>query len=180
LALWIIASRLADQWHPLKIGNHLPKELHVNEKEKSEKGLKWYFVAHFFLWAYPKNASMLSSGFKGLCNKYCQGKPLWIRWIAALKSKKIVWDDDVAKPKNLEIFCITINGTDFKIKEPKHKTLPRDNGTCSHKMQHAAAKYKIALAVHRPKCVHLAGPFFGGTHDLEMFCRGGLKESFKP
>jgi hypothetical protein len=45
---------LADQWHDLKVGHHLPKELQLNEKEKSEKGLKRYFVAHFFLWAYPK------------------------------------------------------------------------------------------------------------------------------
>jgi hypothetical protein len=172
---------LADQWHDLKVGDHLPEELQLNEKEKSEKGLKRYFVAHFFLWAYPKNASMLSSRFKGVCDKYCQGEPLWkwIRRIAALKSKKIVWDDNIAKSKNLEIFCITIDGTDFKINEPKHKTLPRDNGACSHKMQHAAAKYEIALAVHRPKCVHLAGPFFGGTHDLEMFRRGRLKEKLQ-
>jgi hypothetical protein len=140
--------------------------------------LKWYFVAHFFLCAYPKNASMLSSRSKGVCDKYCQGEPLWIwiKGITALKSKKIVWDDNVANPKNLEIFCITIDGTDFKINELEHKTLPRDNRACSHKTQHAAAKYEIALAVHRPKCFHLAGLFFGGTHDLEMFRCGRLKE----
>ena len=96
------------------------------------------------------------------------------------KAKKIVWDDSaVAKPKNLEKICIMIDGTDFKINKPKHKTLPRDNGACSHKMQHTAAKYKIALAVHHPKCFHLAGPFFAGTHDLEMFRRGGLKEKIQ-
>jgi hypothetical protein len=99
--------------------------------------------------------------------------------IAALKSKKIVWDANVVNPKNLEIFCITIDGTDFKINEPKQKNLPRDNGACYHKMQHAAAKYEIALAAHRPKCVHLAGPFFGGTHDLEMFRCSRLKEKLQ-
>jgi hypothetical protein len=181
-------ARMALEFHrhygspPLDLADHLPKELQfLNEKEKSEKGLKRYFVAHFFLWAYPKNVSMLSSRFKGVCDKYFQGEPLWV-WIrrsAALKSKKIVWDDNVANPKNLEIFCITIDGTDFKINEPKHRTLPRDKGACSHKMQHAAAKYEIALAVHRPKCVHLTGPFFGGTRDLEMFPRGRLKEKLQ-
>jgi hypothetical protein len=48
---------LADQWHDLKAGDHpLPKELQLNKKEKSEKGLKRtdFFVAHFFLWAYLK------------------------------------------------------------------------------------------------------------------------------
>jgi hypothetical protein len=172
---------LAEQWHDLTLGDHLPKELQLNKKEKSEKGLKRFFVAHFFLWAYPKNASMLSSRFKGACDKHCQGEPLWkwIRRIAALKSKKIVWDDNVANPKNLEIFTLSLDGTDYKMNETKHKTLPRDNGACSHKMKHAAAKYEIAMAVHRPKCVHIAGPFKGGTHDLEMFRRGGLKEKLQ-
>jgi hypothetical protein len=55
---------LADQYHDLQVGDHLPKALQLNKKEKSEKGLKSFFVAHFFLWAYPKNASMLSSRFK--------------------------------------------------------------------------------------------------------------------
>jgi hypothetical protein len=43
-------------------------------------------------------------------------------------------------------------------------------------MKHAAAKYEVVLAVHRAKVVHIAGPFKGGTHDLEMFGQGGLKE----
>jgi hypothetical protein len=68
-----------------------------------------------------------------------------------MKSKKIVWDDNIANPKNLEIFCLSVDGTDFKVTEPKHKTLPRDNGACSQKMKHAAAKYEIAMAVHSPK-----------------------------
>jgi hypothetical protein len=172
---------LAEQWHDLTLGDHLPKELQLNKKEKSEKGLKRFFAAHFFLWAHPKNASMLSSRFKGACDKCCQGEPLWkrIRRIAALKSKKIVWDDNVANPKNLETFTLSLDGTDYKMNETKHKTLPRDNGACSHKMKHAAAKHEIAMAVHRPKCVHIAGPFKGGTHDLEMFRRGGLKEKLQ-
>ena len=96
-----------------------------------------------------------------------------------MKSKKIVWDDNVANPKNLKIFCLSVDGTDYKVNEHKHKTLPRDNGACSHKMKHAAAKYEIAMSVHHPKCVHIAGPFKGGTHDLEMFRQGGLKEKLQ-
>jgi hypothetical protein len=46
-------------------------------------------------------------------------------------------------------------------------------------MNHAATKYEIAMAVNRPKCVHIAGPFKGGTHDLEMFRQGGLKEKLQ-
>ena len=171
---------LADQWNDLRVDNNLPTYLRLNKKEKTEKGLKRFFVAHFFLWAYPKNASMLASRFK-ICDKYCKGQPLWkwVRRIAALKSKKIVWDKNMANASKMEIFCLTVDGTDFKINEPKHKTVPIDNGMCSHKMKHAAAKYEIAMAVNSPKCVHMAGPFKGGTHDLEMFRRGGLKEKLQ-
>jgi hypothetical protein len=42
---------MADQRHDLKAGDHLPKELQLSEKEKSEKELKCYFVGYFFLWA---------------------------------------------------------------------------------------------------------------------------------
>ena len=43
-------------------------------------------------------------------------------------------------------------------------------------MNHSAIKYEITLSLQRPKCVHIAGPFKGGVHDLEMFRQGGLKE----
>jgi hypothetical protein len=46
-------------------------------------------------------------------------------------------------------------------------------------MKHAAAKCEIAKAMNSPKCVHIAGPFKGKMHDLEIFCRGGLKEKLK-
>jgi hypothetical protein len=65
-----------------------------------------------------------------------------------LKSKKIVWDDNVANPKNFEIFCLSVDGMDYNMNEPRHKTLPRDNGACSHEMKHAVEKYKIAMDVH--------------------------------
>jgi hypothetical protein len=70
---------------------------------------------------------------------------------------------------------MNVDGTDFKVNKPRHPTLPRDNSMCSHKMKHAAAKHEVALSMHQPKCVHIAGPFKGGGHDLEMFRCGGLK-----
>jgi hypothetical protein len=163
---------LADQWYDLMQDQNMPGDLKLTKKEKSEKGLKRYFAAHFFLWAYPKNAKMLASRFR-ICHHYCTGKELWkwVKRIAALKPKKIVWDENIEG----KIFLITVDGTDFKVHETRHPTLPRDNGMCSHKMKHAAAKYEVALSVHEPKCVHIAGPFKGGVHDLEMFRRGGLK-----
>jgi hypothetical protein len=167
---------LADIWYDLVVGDYVPDELKLSDKEKNEKGLKRYMMTHFWLWAYPKNASMLATRFN--CSECtCRGEPVW-RWvkrIAAMKKKKIRWEY-VTKEENLEIFAISDDGTDFKLQEWKHPTLPRDNTGCSHKMKHAAAKYEVVLAVHRAKVVHIAGPFKGGTHDLEMFRQGGLKE----
>jgi hypothetical protein len=77
--------------------------------------------------------------------------------------------------EHLEIFSISDDGTDFKLQEWKHPTLPRDDAGCSHKMKHAAAKHEVALAAHLAKAVHVAGPLKGGTHDLETFRQGGLK-----
>ncbi len=91
----------------------------------------------------------------------------WVKKIATKKAKKIRWEH-VANEGRLEIVSISDDGTDFKLQEWKHATLPRDNAGCSHKMKHAAAKYEVVLSVHRAKVVHIAGPFKGGTHDLEM------------
>jgi hypothetical protein len=86
-----------------------------------------------------------------------------------MKKKKICWEY-VSKKENLEIFAISEDdGTDFKLQEWKHLTLPRDKTGCSHKMKHTAAKYEVVLAVHQAKVVHIVGPFKEGTHDLEMF-----------
>jgi hypothetical protein len=165
---------VADIWYDLTIGAHLPKELKLHT-EKNEKGFNRYMMALFWLWAYPKNSSMFASRFK-CSERNCRGEPVWkwVRRIAAMKAKKIRWEY-VEDASHLEIFSISDDGTDFKLNEWKHPTLPRDNSGCSHKIKHAAAKYEVVLAVQRAKCVHIAGPFKGGTHDLEMFRQGGLK-----
>ena len=33
------------------------QEAQLEEKEMSEKGFKWYMIAHFFLWTYPQALS---------------------------------------------------------------------------------------------------------------------------
>jgi hypothetical protein len=82
---------LASMWHDLMTTTI--QDAKLTAKEKSEKGFKAFMMAHHFLWTYPKNASLLASRFS-ICEQYCQGEPLW-KWvakIAALKTKKIVWD----------------------------------------------------------------------------------------
>jgi hypothetical protein len=152
----------------------------MDEEEKSEKGFKMFMMTHFWLWTYPKNTHMFASRFK-TCERYLRGEPLW-RWIsriAALKVKKIVWDPALDET-NTAVFGLSVDGTDFRMWEQKHPDLPRDPGQCSIKFKHSAAKYEIALSVFRAKCVHIAGPFRGGCHDLDMFrAEGGLKEKLK-
>jgi hypothetical protein len=92
-----------------------------------------------------------------------------------LKAKKIVWDASL-DDANTAMFAISIDGTDFRIWERKHPLLPRDNGQCSKKFNHGAAKYQVALSVFGAKCVHIAGPYRGGEHNLEVFRQSGLKE----
>jgi hypothetical protein len=136
-------------------------------------------AAHFWLWVYPKNSSLLASRFK-ICERYSRGEHIkkLVKRIAALKAKKIVWDPILDNP-DMEIFAISLDGTDFRMNEQKHSLLPRDPQACSQKFNHGAVKYEIALSLHRAKCVHVAGPFKGGTHGMEVFRGGGLMEKIQ-
>lgn len=167
---WPVA--LADQWGDLTDV--------LENKEKSEKGFKMFLVAHYFLWNYPKNASVLSSRFSTLCERRSRGEPLWkwIRKIGELKEQKIVWDPSLDDPE-MAIFAVSVDGTDFRIWEPKHPLLNMDKKYCSQKFKHGAVKYEITLSVFHSKCVHIAGPYRGGMHDLDMFRKGGLKAKMK-
>jgi hypothetical protein len=141
-----------------------------------------FLVAHHWLWTYPKNAKILGSRFR-LSEGYCpQGKPLWhwIGKIAALKAKKIVWDPSLGS-SDTESFVVSIDGTDFKTWEKKHETMPPvDRGQMSHKFNHGAVKYEVAMSVFRPQCIWISGPHRrGGKHDITIF-REGLKQKIKP
>ena len=169
-------SDLATMWYDLTTTNIPAAKL--NEKENSEKGFKMFMVAHFFLWTYPKNSSLLASRF-GMCERVSRGAPLW-KWImkiAALKEKKIKWDgrlDDI----DTEVFILSVDGIDFRIWEKKHLTLPRDDKLCSHKFNSAAAKYEIGISILNSKVVWINGPFPGGKNDLIIF-REGLKAKMR-
>lgn len=168
---------LADMWYDLTTTD-IP-EAQLEDKDKSEKGFKMFMVAHHFLWTYPKNSSLLASRF-GICERYARGEPVWkwIKKIAALKAKKIVWDDSLNDP-NTEIFIVLVDGVDFRMWEKKHPTLPIDRGYCSKKFNHCGAKYELCMSIFRPKCVWINGPFRCGKHDLTVF-RDGLKAKMPP
>jgi DDE superfamily endonuclease len=141
----------------------------LTAEEKTESGFIMYLAAHYFLWTYPKNASLLASHFS-ICERNARGEPLWqwIRKIAAMKDEKIVWDERLDSPLS-ERFIITVDGTDFRVWEQQHPTLPIDRSMYSIKFNHGAYKYEIALSIFFPKCVWIYGPHRGGKHDLTIF-----------
>jgi hypothetical protein len=176
---------LANMWYDLMTNDppipddapeKVKKLLVINKNEREERGFKMFMAVHYFMWSYDKNSDLLASRF-GICERNSRGEPIW-KWImriAALKAMKVVWPDDLDDPAT-ELFTISIDGVDFNMNEIQHPTFNVDKKACSKKSNSCAAKYEIALAVHRPKCVHLAGPFIGGKHDLVMFREGGLKK----
>ena len=143
--------------------------LKMTRKDKSDKGFLMFLVAMHFLWVYPKNAKTLGSRF-GICDKNASGENLWrwVRKIAILKCKKIVWDDSYDDPRG-PIFIFTVDGTDYRVWEKKHPTLSLNTGECSHKFKHGALKYEIACDVYRSKVVWINGPFRGGESDKNIF-----------
>ena len=60
-------------------------------------------------------------------------------------------------------------GTDFRVWEPKHPTLPYDKGFCSHKFNKAALRYEIAISLKASRMIWISGPHKGGRSDLQIF-----------
>ena len=81
---------LADMWYDLTVTTIPGAALTL--EEKSAAGLKRFFIAHYFLWTYPKNATILAHRFK-VCEQYARGQKVWdwVAKIAALHAKKIEW-----------------------------------------------------------------------------------------
>lgn len=169
---------VADIWFDMvnDDGRYLGEELILKKSEKNKAGFKKYIMTHFWLWTYPKNSGVFSLA-SGYCERLCRGKMVWtwIKRISSLKGKKICWEN-VSSPEHLEILAVLVDGIDCHLRKQKHCTLPRDNKGCSHKFNKYTAKYEIAMAVHRPKCVHIAGPYKGGVHDLTIFDKSGLRQ----
>lgn len=163
---------LADMWHDLTTIT-LPGVV-LNKKERSGWGLEFFLRAHYFLFTYPRNTEQFAKRFNiGL--SYAQGKPLWI-WIeriAMLKQIKITWDERLNEPHPVQ-YVISVDGTDMKINEVQHDNEPVNKAYYSHKINHGAVKYEIALSIFEPRCVWVNGPHPGGKHDLTILREGGL------
>jgi hypothetical protein len=148
------------------------------EKDKTEKGFKFFLIATHFLWAYPKNGELLASRF-GVGLRQVQGENLW-RWvqiIAALKKKKFVWPEQTYNDPNGHIYIVSVDGVDFKVWEMKHPTMTIDKGGYSHKFNHGALKYEIAIDIYTSKVVWISRMHKAGVHDKVIFHeKNGLQE----
>jgi hypothetical protein len=160
------SSVIATIWSELLLFSDL------EEKEKAKKGFKQYMVAMHFLWAGPKNASILASAMD-ISTDDASGHPLWI-WvtrIGSLKGNKIFMDLTVDA-----IYAISADGIDFKIWEKKHPKYNIDTKAFSQKFKACGAKYLIALSLTEAKCVFIAGPYLGGVSDSETMVESGLQD----
>ena len=155
---------LAEMWYDLN--NTDIEEAKLDEVEKSMSGFKKFMVAHHFIWTYPKNSYQLASRM-GVCECYARGEPLWkwVKKIAALKAKKIVWDRDDCP----EIFALSIDVTDFQTWEKQHDTYNQDPANCSRKFNHCGVKYEIGLSIFESKIQWINGPYKGSVHDITIF-----------
>lgn len=131
-------------------------------------------MAHHWLWTYQRSSHLYASRLN-ICERYCRGEPIrkWIKRIAALKTLKIKWDESIDDPEG-SVFVLTVDGTDCRMDEPSHPTLPRDTKQCSHKHHHAASRYEIGLNVFKSQICWLSGPHRGGLPDKEIIKVSGL------
>ena len=106
-------------------------------EDNSEAGLRSFLAAHYWLWTRPKNADLMVSHL-GLPEKQCRGEPLWrwVRIIHHLRPLKIRWDKQGNENRDVDVFSLTVDGTDFKTWEPKHPTKqPIDTKYALHKFK---------------------------------------------
>lgn len=136
-------------------------------------------IAHAFLWKYYTSAD-IATRFRQ-CERYSRGHHLWkwVKNIAALKGEVIVWDE-LFDSDHSEIFIVSVDGTDFKIREKSTNELNVDKKQYSQKFNHGGLKYEIAVGLVNGKAVWTSGPHRGGRNDQEIFDEaGGLAQKIK-
>jgi hypothetical protein len=78
----------------------------LDAKDKSEKGFKKIMTACHFLWVRPKNNQVLSTACGYNCTRHVEGEGLWkyVKALASLKSRVIVWPEAKYRSPNSQIF----------------------------------------------------------------------------
>eukprot|EP00977_Amphora_coffeiformis_P013255 scaffold3419_cov142-Amphora_coffeaeformis.AAC.3 len=85
---------LADQWEDLCLTNTAAR---LTDRDKTPHGFKMFCMAHYVLWTYPRNSTLLQVHFSPIGEKWTRGAPLW---------HKIVWVNGpfIAGKTDLTIF----------------------------------------------------------------------------
>jgi hypothetical protein len=174
------AEVLAIQWRDL-CTTDIP-HAKVPEKQQNERGFRMFMMAHYFLFTCPKSTQILAKDF-GYCDKNSvSGERLWkwIKRIAALKKKKIVWPHDEFKQDDYAKLVMTVDCVDCMIREPKHPTYNQDSSFSSHKFKKAGLRYELAISVHTSDLIWVNGPYkCGSDADITIFRSGGLKDKME-
>lgn len=161
---------LAEQWYDLTT-TEIPGAK-LEEKDVSEEGFRKFLQAHNWVWDYPKNAESFGLRWQQ-CERLSRGEHVWnfIRKIAQLKHDKIVWEERL-DDENTEIFILSVDGVDFRIREVSNERLNRVPGEWSKKFNHGALRYEIAVSVVTGRCVWINGPFRGAKSEKKIFQEG--------
>ena len=164
------AKVLAEQFEDLQASTDV--NVRLTRKENSSKGLRSFLMAHHWLWAAPKNVSLMATRFR-VCEDYCQGEYRWkwVRKIAALAEVKIRLEDRFSGGQlsvDYKVFTLSLDGTDFRCWEPKHPTKPIDTGYASHKFKSAGLRYEVAISIETGKCLWISGPHSAGKHNMTI------------
>jgi hypothetical protein len=152
-------------------------DLGLDDLDLTEPGFKGFLRALHFLWAYPKNATILAYT-TGVKVWKVEGENLWhwVKVISGLKLKVIVWPGEEYNRSDRYIL-LTVDGVDFRTWEKSTKDSNMDPGTMSHKYKHGALKYEIGVDAYEAKIVWINGPKRGAMGDLTIFREdGGLLE----
>jgi len=143
----------------------------LDVKDKSEKGFKKILTACHFLWARPKNNEILATACGYNCTRHVEGEELWkyVKALASLKSRVIVWPDAKYKGHNSPIFIATIDGVDFKTREKSNDEFNQSPKQFTYKHHHGGQKYELVIDAFEPKIISMNGPFDGAVHDRVMY-----------
>jgi len=170
---------LSNQWFDLVFaGDTIPNLQRLTPNEVSKHGFKRFVMAHFWMWQYPKNAKTFGSRFE-VCESLATGEIVqrWVRRISALSAKKIFWPANLDS-RDTQTYIITIDGVDCRTWEPRTDRHNMNPLEMSHKHNHGAVKYEIAISILEPRCVWISAAYSGGVHDLTIF-REKLKAKIK-
>lgn len=105
------------------------------------------------------------------CTRHVEGEELWkyVKAIAALKSRVIVWPECKYRGANSQIFIGTIDGIDFKTREKSNDEFNVQKKKFTYKHHHAGKKYELVVDAYTPKIISINGPFDGAVDDRAIY-----------